>query len=152
MVEQWEDVDEDRGAVDADFQPSIHQAQHAAELLVIVIEAVPEDQGADDVRHGVADDWSRVDTGAAGLLLQSQKLGFDVGKAVHDAQLQAQPPQAKVPECAEAEPAMLLPQRAIRCKYYSWNLNKSQKKIISGPRTVGDVITRTTILGFHYFQ
>lgn len=119
MVQQWEDVDEDCRAVHTDLQPTVHQAEHGAELVVFVVEALAQGEGADDVRHSVADQRGQVDAGAATLLVQSQQLRLDCSQALQDARLQAQLPQAKVSECGVAEASLLPPQWSIRCKDYS---------------------------------
>ncbi len=83
------------------------------------MEALTQDQRADDVWHGVDDQRGQVHAGAARLLIQSQELRFDGGQALLDARLQAQLPQAKVSECGVAELALLSPHWPVRCKDYS---------------------------------
>lgn len=119
MVQQWKDVDEDRRAVHTDFQPTVHEAEHGAELVVFVVEALTQGEGADDIRHSVADQRGRVHAGAATLLVQSQQLRLDCSQALLDARLQAQLPQSKVSECGVAEASLFPPQLSIRCKDYS---------------------------------
>lgn len=126
-VQQRKDVDEDRGAVHADLQPTDHQAQHGAELVVFVMEALTQDQRADDVWHGAADQGGRVHAGATGLLAQSQQLWFDGGQALQDARLQAQLPQAEVPEGGVAEAALPSPHWPVRCEHYSCSSVKAER-------------------------
>lgn len=87
--------------------------------MVLMMKALAQDEGADDVGHGVADQRGQVHTASTGLLVQSQQLCFDGNKALQDARLQAQLPQAEVSERGVAELALLSPQRTVRCKDYS---------------------------------
>ena len=119
MVKLWKDVDEDRRAVHADLQPARHQAHYGAELMVLVMEALTQDQRADDVWHAVADQWGQVHTGATRLLIQPQQLCFDGSQALLDARLQAQLPQAEVSEGGVAKLALRSPHWPIRCEDYS---------------------------------
>lgn len=109
MVEQWEDVDEECRAAHADFKPAVHQLEQGAKLVVSVVEALTQDQGADDVGHGVADQRGQVHAGAATILILSEQLRLDCGQTLQDARLQAQLPQAKVSEFGVAELSLFLP-------------------------------------------
>lgn len=68
VVEWWEDVDEDGGAVNAQFQASYHQAQQGPELAVVLGEALAQGQRADDIGDGVADQRRQVHAALANFL------------------------------------------------------------------------------------
>lgn len=121
MVQQWEDVDEERGTVHADLQPARHQAQQRAELVIFVMEALTQNQRADDVWHGVADQRGQIHTGSPGLLIQSRQLCFGGSQASQDAGLQTQLAQAEVSQRGVAELPLLSPDGTIRCEDYSYS-------------------------------
>lgn len=119
MVKLWKDVDQDCRAAHADLQPACHQVHYGAELVVFVMEALTQDQWADDIWHAVADQRGQVHTAATRLLIQPQQLCFDDSQALLDARLQAQLPQADVSEFGVAERALHCPHWPIRCEDYS---------------------------------
>ena len=99
----------------ADFQPPGHEIQHLFKLLVGVIEALAEAQGADDVGDGIADDWEGAEGGLPVLLHGF----FHVCKLLDDPGLQAELAQTEMTKRRVGESPLLFPNWTIVCKHDS---------------------------------